>query len=150
VPRPCSLLGFVLNNDSVFMNTFRDYRLATGTVLIRCWPYRKNDQSHFEQKKGPTVRRIAGRRRLEHIEPARELACHHARSRLFVNAFLPSFKLAAKDQDGARVRKRYYAPATPRDRLLADSCSSEDLRRKAGVVATIELSAWFEVDPAQT
>jgi len=38
---------------------------------------------------------------------------------LFVNFFQPSFKLAAKHRDGAKVTKRYHPPQTPCERLLA-------------------------------
>jgi hypothetical protein len=40
-------------------------------------------------------------------------------SRLYINFFQPSFKLKSKTRDGARVHKRYHAPATPCGRLLA-------------------------------
>src|SRR5687768_12529681 len=39
-------------------------------------------------------------------------------SRLFVNFFQPSFKLAEKHRDGAQVSKRYHPPLTPSERLL--------------------------------
>src|ERR1700688_1637697 len=39
-------------------------------------------------------------------------------SRLFVNFFQPSFKLASKHRDGAKVTKRYHPPLTPCDRIL--------------------------------
>jgi hypothetical protein len=48
--------------------------------------------------------------------------------RLFVNFFQPSFKLAAKARDAARVRKRYHPPATPCQRLLADPRTTEQMR----------------------
>ena len=39
-----------------------------------------------------------------------------------MNFFQPSFKLAAKQRDGAKVTKRYHPPQTPCERLLqADS-----------------------------
>jgi hypothetical protein len=50
--------------------------------------------------------------------------------RLFVNFFQPSFKLATKARDGAKVRKRYHPPATPCQRLLADPRTSEKVRRR--------------------
>jgi hypothetical protein len=50
--------------------------------------------------------------------------------RLFVSAFQPSFKLAEKERDGARVRKRYHARATPCDRLLADPRTCEVVRQR--------------------
>src|SRR5439155_983007 len=39
--------------------------------------------------------------------------------RLFQNLFLPSVKLLAKQRVGARVRRRYDAPRTPLERVLA-------------------------------
>jgi hypothetical protein len=59
---------------------------------------------------------------------ARELARLYATARLFVNAFQPSFKLAGKEREGARVRKRYHAPLTPCDRLTADPRTSAEVR----------------------
>jgi hypothetical protein len=35
-----------------------------------------------------------------------------------VNFFQPSFKLAGKQRDGAKIGRRYHAPATPYARLL--------------------------------
>jgi hypothetical protein len=118
---PFPLLGLDVDNDSVFMNeTVRDYCRDEGIVLTRCRPYRKNDQAHIEQKNGAVVRRLVGYRRFEGMAAAQVLARLYATTRLFVNAFQPSFKLAGKEREGARVRKRYHAPATPCDRLLAN------------------------------
>ena len=118
---PFELLGFDTDNDSVFVNeTVRDYCRDAGIVFTRCRPYRKNDQAFVEQKNGAVVRRIVGYRRLEGLEAAAALSRLYAATRLFVNFFQPSFKLAEKHRDGARVSKRYHAPATPCQRLLAD------------------------------
>lgn len=35
-----------------------------------------------------------------------------------MNFFQPSFKLAGKERNGARVSKRYHPPQTPCERLL--------------------------------
>lgn len=35
-----------------------------------------------------------------------------------MNFFQPSFKLAAKEREGAKVFKRYHPPQTPCERLL--------------------------------
>jgi hypothetical protein len=60
-------------------------------------------------------------------------------SRLFVNFFQPSFKLAAKTRDGARIRKRYHAPATPCARLLASESISDAMKdRLRAVLATLD------------
>jgi hypothetical protein len=131
---PFPLLGFDTDNDSAFMNeTVRDYCAAAGAEFTRCRPYRKNDQAHVEQKNGAVVRRIVGYRRFEGLEAAAALAELYRSVRLFVNFFQPSFKLREKSREGALVRKRYHAPATPHQRLLADTRVAEAV--KAGLRA---------------
>jgi hypothetical protein len=128
---PFPLLGLDVDNDSVFMNeTVRDYCAAERIELTRCRPYRKNDQAHVEQKNGEIVRRMVGYRRYEGMAAAVQLARLYAPVRLFVNAFQPSFKLAEKTRDGARVTKRYHKPLTPCDRLLTDSRVGETTRAR--------------------
>jgi hypothetical protein len=129
---PFPLLGFDTDNDSVFMNeTIKDYCSKVGLVFTRCRPYRKNDQAWVEQKNGAVVRRTVGYRRYEGLDAAAALARLYAALRLFVNFFQPSFKLAGKVRDGAKVSKTYHSPATPYQRLLADARTSEDVRRRA-------------------
>src|SRR5207302_6713345 len=128
---PFPLLGLDTDNDSVFMNeTVRDYCEKAGVEFTRCRPYRKNDQAWVEQKNGAMVRRTVGYRRFEGLEAAAVLARLYAAMRLFVNFFQPSFKLAAKAREGAKVRKRYHPPATPCQRLLADTRTSQEVRRR--------------------
>ena len=127
---PFPLLGFDSDNDSVFINeTVRDYCVAHGIAFTRCRPYRKNDQAWVEQKNGSVVRRLTGYRRFEGLAATGALAELYTAARLFVNFFQPSFKLAEKQRDGAKVYKRYHAPATPFQRLLADPRTSEETRR---------------------
>ena len=57
---------------------------------------------------------------MERLEAVAALSRLYATTRLYVNFFQPSFKLASNRRDGARVSKRYHAPATPSQRLLAD------------------------------
>src|SRR5450759_2299132 len=137
---PFALLGFDTDNDSVFMNeTVKTYCEETGLVFTRCRPYRKNDQAWVEQKNGAVVRRTVGYRRYEGLEAAVALARLYSSLRLFVNFFQPSFKLAEKVRDGAKVRKRYHPPATPYQRLLADTRTSEEVRhRVTAMYATLD------------
>jgi hypothetical protein len=126
---PFTLLGLDTDNDSVFMNeTVRGYCEKAGVEFTRCRPYRKNDQAWVEQKNGAVVRRTVGYRRFEGLQAAAILARLYGAMRLFVNFFQPSFKLAAKARDGAKVRKRYHPPATPCQRLLADARTSQEMR----------------------
>ena len=61
-------------------------------------------------------------------------------ARLYVNFFQPSFKLQSKTREGARVLKRYHAPAPPYERLLA----REDLDQER----KDRLRQWFaSLDP---
>ena len=63
---------------------------------------------------------MVGYRRLEGVASALALARFYAAVRLFVNFFQPSFKLASKVREGARVYKRYHGPETAYQRLLND------------------------------
>lgn len=137
---PFQLLGFDTDNDSVFINeTVRDYCVASNIAFTRCRPYRKNDQAWVEQKNGSVVRRLVGYRRFEGLEAAAALAELYAAARMFVNFFQPSFKLAEKHRDGARVQKRYHSPATPYQRLLDDPRTSDDTRTSLSeIFATLD------------
>jgi hypothetical protein len=140
---PFPLLGFDTDNDSVFMNeTVRDYCLVAGIAFTRCRPYRKNDQAWVEQKNGAVVRRIVGYRRFEGLAAAAALAELYVSVRLFVNFFQPSFKLAEKTREGAKVYKRYHPPATPYQRLMADPRASEEVKRQVEAQRT-------ELDPVR-
>ena len=126
---PFPLLGFDTDNDSVFMNeTVRDYCAKDDVVFTRCRPYRKNDQAWVEQKNGSIVRRIVGYRRFEGLEATKALAEIYRDVRLYINFFQPSFKLAGKEREGSKVRKRYHKPATPYQRLIADARVTEPIR----------------------
>jgi len=137
---PFPLLGFDTDNDSVFMNeTVQSYCKEAGVEFTRCRPYRKNDQAWVEQKNGAVVRRIVGYRRFVGLEAAAALGRLYMSVRLYVNFFQPSFKLASKARDGARVTKRYHPPATPYQRLLADPRTTEPIRaRLSALQATLD------------
>jgi hypothetical protein len=116
---PFPLRALDTDNGSEFLNeTMVRYCTNHGIELTRSRPYLKNDQAWIEQKNGAVVRKLIGYRRLEGIAAAQALARLYAASRLFVNFFQPSFKLAEKTRNGARVNKRYLPPQTPCERLL--------------------------------
>lgn len=120
---PFALLALDVDNGSEFVNDrLIEYCLSHGIELSRSRPYRKNDQAWIEQKNGAIVRKLLGYRRFEGLAAARAITRLYGASRLFVNFFQPSFKLAAKEREGAKVFKRYHPPQTPCERLLqADS-----------------------------
>src|ERR1700748_1130701 len=116
---PFILRALDVDNGSEFVNNrLIEYCLGHGIELSRSRPYRKNDQAWIEQKNGAVVRKLLGYRRFEGLAAARAITRLYAASRLFVNFFQPSFKLAAKQREGAKVAKRYLPPQTPCERLL--------------------------------
>jgi hypothetical protein len=133
---PFQLRGLDTDNGSEFLNeTMLAYCQEQSIEFTRSRPYRKNDQAWVEQKNGAVVRRLVGYGRLEGVKAAEALTRLYASSRLFVNFFQPSFKLASKTRVGARVQKRYHPPATPCSRLLALDTVSESVKERLRVVA---------------
>jgi hypothetical protein len=63
--------------------------------------------------------------------------------RLYVNFFQPSFKLKSKIRVGAKVSKKYYTPATPYERLLANdrvtTACKEQLRHTFSALDPVQL-----------
>ena len=88
----------------------------------------------MEQKNGAVVRRLVGYGRLAGVAAAETLARLYSASRLFVNVFQPSFKLAEKTREGARVRKRYHPPQTPCARLLASDSIPDTMKGRLGAL----------------
>jgi hypothetical protein len=116
---PFALRALDVDNGTKFVNDrLIEYCLSHGIELTRSRPYRKNDQAWIEQKNGAIVRKLLGYKRFEGLAAARAITRLYGASRLFVNFFQPSFKLASKHRDGAKVTKRYHPPLTPCDRLL--------------------------------
>jgi hypothetical protein len=108
---PFALRAVDVDNGSEFVNNnLIEYCLGRGIELSRSRPYRKNDQAWIEQKNGAVVRKLLGYRRFEGLAAARSITRLYGASRLFVNFFQPSFKLASKQRDGAKVSKRYHPP----------------------------------------
>lgn len=142
---PFPLKGVDFDNDGAFMNEpVVAWCRAQGLEVTRSRAYRKNDQAWVEQKNGAIVRRLVGYGRFEGPASAAALARLYAAARLHVNLFQPSFKLREKTRIGARVIKRWHAPATPADRALArgqlttDSAQRiADLRMRADPVVAL-------------
>lgn len=117
---PFAMLGIDTDNDSAFMNqTVLDYCKHNALEQTRSRAYKKNDNAWVEQKNGAIVRRLVGYGKLSGLRDTHVLGQMYAASRLYINFFQPSFKLKSKTRDGARVQKKYHAPETPCDRLLA-------------------------------
>lgn len=128
---PVEIQGLDTDNDSAFLNeTVLDYCRGRGIEFTRSRAYRKNDQAWIEQKNGSVVRRFTGYGRFVGIVAAQMLSHLYQQTRLFVNFFQPSFKLRAKTKVGSKVKKSYFPPATPCERLIASNAVSEERKQR--------------------
>src|SRR5258707_3670785 len=89
----------------------------------------------MEKKTGGAGASPRGSRRFQGIAAARAITRLYGASRLFVNFFQPSFKLAEKHRQGAHVSKRYHPPQTPCERLLLAESLPEVAKTKLREVA---------------
>ena len=128
---PWLLRGADFDNDSAFMNEVVVPWCRTQKIEVtRSRAYKKNDQAFVEQKNGAVVRRLVGYGRFDGVETARVMGRLYAAARLYVNFFQPSFKLKERRREGAKVIKRYHAPATPYARALAHPKLSKAIKRR--------------------
>lgn len=128
---PWLLRGADFDNDSAFMNdVVVPWCRGQKIEVTRSRAYKKNDQAFVEQKNGAVVRRLVGYGRFDGIETAKVMARLYAAARLYVNFFQPSFKLKEKRREGAKVIKRYHAPATPHERALMHPKLSKAIKRR--------------------
>jgi hypothetical protein len=126
---PWRIRGLDFDNDSAFMNDVVVPWCRSHCIEVtRSRAYKKNDQAFVEQKNGAVVRRLVGYGRFQGIESAQALARLFAAARLHINFFQPSFKLKEKRREGAKVIKRYHAPATPYERALAHPALDEAIK----------------------
>jgi hypothetical protein len=149
---PFLLRGIDTDNGSEFINdTLLAYCSNNGIEFTRSRPHRKNDQAWVEQKNGSIVRRLVGYGRLEGVAAAESLSRLYGASRLFVNFFQPSFKLAEKTRIGARVSKRYHPPETPSARLLRrdEICESTKEQLRAAALTLDPLRLLDEIRTVQ-
>ncbi|MGH8274343.1 MAG: integrase catalytic domain-containing protein [Gammaproteobacteria bacterium] len=144
---PFPLRGIDSDNGSEFINAHLvRYCEARAIQFTRGRPYKKDDNAHIEQKNWTHVRRQLGYVRYD-TEAAREAIndLYANELRLFQNLFLPSVKLAGKARVGSRLRRRYEAPQTPFERVLASAAVNHDqvaeLRGLSGRLDPFHLSA---------
>jgi len=118
---PFPLRGIDSDNGSEFINYhLYDYCRKRHIQFTRGRPYKKDDNAHIEQKNWTHVRRVFGWDRYdtrEVLKAMNDLYTHELR--LMMNLYQPSVKLRAKERVGSRLRRRYDAPQTPLDRLIA-------------------------------
>ncbi|MBI1939424.1 MAG: hypothetical protein HYS25_15045 [Ignavibacteriales bacterium] len=81
--------------------------------------YHKNDNAHVEEKNWTHVRQFIGYQRFDKIETVSQLNdLYLSEWRLYLNFFIPSFKLLDKKRDGSKIIKKFDPPKTPYQRLI--------------------------------
>jgi hypothetical protein len=117
---PFRLRAWHSDNGSEFINACLVAWCRRERVhFTRGRPYRKNDQAWVEQRNGLIVRRLVGYDRYSSRAAFAVLHRLYGLLRLQLNFFRPVRKLLSKRRVGAKVLKRYDAPQTPSQRVLA-------------------------------
>lgn len=119
---PFQLLGIDSDSGGEFINHHL-YNYCQDEQIAFTWAryYKKNDQSHVEQRNWTVVRQVVGYGRYESPETLNLLNVIYKDLRLFVNFFQPVMKLESKTGAWSKVRKKYYVVRTPYQRVLASS-----------------------------
>ena len=132
---PFRLRGIDSDNGSEFINGhLYDYCRAQAIQFTRGRPYKKDDNAHIEQKNWTHVRKLLGYVRYDSPAALTAINALYAHElRLLQTLFLPSVKLVRKERVGSRLRRRYDAPRTPLERVLA--CAEVDQAKVDALVA---------------
>jgi hypothetical protein len=118
---PFELLGIDSDNGSEFINHhLLRYCQGRQIAFTRSRPNKKNDNAHIEQKNWTHVRKVFGWGRFDtHAQRDAMNDLYRHELRVMMNLFQPSVKLIEKRHIGSRITRRYDAPQTPLDRLVA-------------------------------
>lgn len=116
---PFPRLALDSDNNAVFINAHMlRYCQRNGFTFTRCWPYKKNDQCHVEQKNWDVVRKTGGYGRYETAAQLARLRQIWKLPADYQNYCQPSRKLVSKTRHGAKVQRLYDSARTPAQRLL--------------------------------
>jgi len=119
---PFKVLGFDCDNGGELLNymllDFFTHR-KNPVQYTRSREYKKNDNAHIEEKNWTHVRQFIGYLRFDKFETVAMLNdLYITEWRLYLNSFIPSFKLIDKKRDGAKIIKTFDPPKTPYQRLI--------------------------------
>lgn len=104
-------------NDHLFR--YFTSRPVNPVQFTRSRAYKKNDNSHIEQKNWTHVRQWLGYYRFDNPDIIPLLNDLYKNEwRLYHNFFIPSVKLIEKKRVGSKIIKRYDKPKTPFQRVL--------------------------------
>jgi hypothetical protein len=130
---PFPMLGFDSDNGGEFINgrlLEHFLKRSRPVQFTRSRAYRKNDNSHVEQKNWTHVRQWLGYDRLDKPEVIKLMnSLYENEWRLFHNFYCPSMKLISKERIGSKTNKQHDAPKTPYERVLESKHVSDYTKR---------------------
>jgi len=119
---PFKVRGFDCDNGGELLNyMLLEYftHRKNPVQYTRSREYQKNDNAHIEEKNWTHVRQFIGYQRFDKFETVAMLNdLYLTEWRLYLNFFIPSFKLIDKKRDGSKIFKIFDPPKTPYQRLL--------------------------------
>lgn len=127
---PFRLRGIDTDNGSEFINEEWVEEFLDRVQLTRSRPYKKNDNAHIEQKNYHHIRKHLAYGRFD--SPAQfKLIDDLYKNDLsdFLNFFVPTHKLVAKERVGSKVRRKYDALKTPYQRVMESPLTPEEYKR---------------------
>lgn len=129
---PFEIKGFDCDNGSEFLNDHLvRYFQGQKISLTRSRPYRKNDNSHVEQRNWTHARQLLGYQRLDNPELVPLINDLYANEwSQWKNFIVPTRKLKEKTQIGSKIIRKMHPPATPYDRIMASDLISEQKKQE--------------------
>jgi hypothetical protein len=131
---PFDLKGFDCDNGGEFLNHhllrhFTDRKQPIQFTRSRA--YKKDDNSHIEQKNWTHVRQWLGYERFDNPDVVPLLNdLYTTQWRFFHNFFCPSVKLLSKERIASKTIKRYDIPKTPYQRVIESPHVEEPVKEK--------------------
>ncbi|MBK7381240.1 MAG: hypothetical protein IPJ03_20035 [Ignavibacteriales bacterium] len=108
---PFKILGFDCDNGGELLNYMLLEYFANKKQPVqytRSREYKKNDNAHIEEKNWTHVRQFIGYQRFDKIQTVGLLNdLYLTEWRLYLNFFIPSFKLIEKKRDGSKIIKGF-------------------------------------------
>ena len=124
---PFKIIALYMDNGSEFLNedVHKRFSLKKNQItreqvieLFRSRPYKKNDQCYVEQKNYTHVRELFGYDRYRGELMVKLMNNIYRKEwRLLSNFFHPQIRLKSKVRHGAKIKKTFFAPATPFENL---------------------------------
>jgi hypothetical protein len=131
---PFPIKGFDSDNGGEFLNyhLLRYFKGRKEPVeFTRSRPYHKDDNAHVEQKNWTHVRQLLGYARFDNPKLVKLLNnLYQNEWSLLKNYFCPTIKLKEKIRVKSKIKKQFYPPLTPYQRLMESPHLSQENKNK--------------------